>query len=70
MWYDKAVHVKKWYYLLKSEIYRKNIKVKKVKTSAVYSQRKIDYFVEEILSVIKVDVSRNFKTTMEVRQET
>lgn len=70
MWYDRAVHVKKWYYLLKSEIYRKNIKVKKVKTSAVYSQRKIDYFVEEILSVIKVDVSRNFKTTMEVRQET
>lgn len=70
MWYDRAVHVKKWYYLLKSEIYRKNIKVKKVKTSAVYSQRKIDYFVEEILSVIKVDVSRNFKTTTEVRQET
>lgn len=70
MWYDKAVHVKKWYYLLKFEIYRKNIKVKKVKTSAVYSQLKIDYFVEEILSVIKADVSCNFKTTMEVRQET
>ena len=36
----------------------------------VYFQLQMDYFVKEILWIIKVDVSRNFKTTMEVRQET
>lgn len=71
MCFDKAVHVKKWHnYLLKVEIYRKNIKVKKVKTSIVYFQLQIDCFFKEILWIIKVDVSHNFKTTTELRQET
>lgn len=70
-WFYTAAHEKKLNnYLLTVEVYRKNIKVKKWKNSTNYSQLDIDYFVNEILWNIKVQVTCNFKTIMEVRKET
>lgn len=71
MWFYKAGHVKNYatsYHKLKFA--EKTSKFKPAKTSLVHFQLQMDYFFKEILWIMKVDVSGNFKTTMEIRQET